>query len=58
VFDFDRFGDLYRDVSSDPTTGPQNPIPYIAIEKTRRREQGRVLPMLRRCTTLLGIEWR
>ena len=32
VFDFDRFGNLYRKVGSNPTTAQQNPIPYTPIE--------------------------
>ena len=31
-FDFDRFGNLYRKQSSNPTTGQANPLPYTPIE--------------------------
>ena len=32
VFDFDRFGNLYRKLGSNPTTGQQNPLPTTWIE--------------------------
>ena len=32
VFDFDRFGNLYRKAASNSTSGQQNPIAYTAIE--------------------------
>ena len=32
VFDFDRFGNLYRKTASNPTSGQQNPLPYTPIE--------------------------
>ena len=32
VFDFDRFGNLYRKSASNPTTGQQNPLPTNWIE--------------------------
>lgn len=32
VFDFDRFGNLYRKAASNPTTGQQNPLPPPPIE--------------------------
>ena len=31
-FDFDRFGNLYRKVSSNSTTGQENPLPFAPIE--------------------------
>ncbi len=31
-FDFDRFGNLYRKQSSNPTTGQENPLPYTSVE--------------------------
>jgi YD repeat-containing protein len=34
VFDFDRFGNLYRKAASNPTTGQQNPLPTSWIEDT------------------------
>ncbi len=34
VFDFDRFGNLYRKTANNPTTGQQNPPPYTPIEET------------------------
>jgi RHS repeat-associated protein len=34
VFDFDRFGNLYRKAASNPTTGQQNPLPFTPIEET------------------------
>ncbi|MCC7307161.1 MAG: hypothetical protein IT173_06335 [Acidobacteria bacterium] len=33
VFDFDRFGNLYRKAASNPPSGQQNPIAYTAIEE-------------------------
>ncbi|MBK9156404.1 MAG: RHS repeat protein [Chloracidobacterium sp.] len=33
VFDFDRFGNMYRKAASNPTTGQQNPLAYTAIEE-------------------------
>lgn len=33
-FDFDRFGNLYRKQSSNPTTGQENPLPYTPIESS------------------------
>lgn len=32
VFDFDRFGNLYRKAASNPTAGQQNPLLYTPIE--------------------------
>ena len=32
VFDFDRFGNLYRKESSNPVSGQANPLPYTPIE--------------------------
>ncbi|MER3633122.1 MAG: hypothetical protein C4325_14000, partial [Blastocatellia bacterium] len=32
VFDFDRFGNLYRKAASNPTAGQQNPLPFTPIE--------------------------
>ncbi len=32
VFDFDRFGNLYRKAASNPTDGQQNPLAYSPIE--------------------------
>jgi len=32
VFDFDRFGNLYRKTASNPTTGQEDPLPYTPIE--------------------------
>lgn len=32
VFDFDRFGNLYRKAANNGTSGQQNPLPYTAIE--------------------------
>jgi RHS repeat-associated protein len=32
VFDYDRFGNLYRKAGSNPTTGQQNPLPTNWIE--------------------------
>lgn len=32
VFDFDRFGNLYRKSASNPITGQQNPLSFTAIE--------------------------
>ncbi len=32
VFDFDRFGNLYRKAASNPTAGQQNPLTYTPIE--------------------------
>ncbi|MGH9948407.1 MAG: RHS repeat domain-containing protein [Pyrinomonadaceae bacterium] len=32
VFDFDRFGNLYRKAANNPTTGQANPLPYTPIE--------------------------
>ncbi len=42
VFDFDRFGNLYRKNASNPTAGQQNPLIYTPIEnadidKTKNR---------------------
>ncbi|MCC7307160.1 MAG: hypothetical protein IT173_06330, partial [Acidobacteria bacterium] len=34
VFDFDRFGNLYRKAASNPIAGQQNPLAYTAIEDT------------------------
>lgn len=34
VFDFDRFGNLYRKASQNPTTGQANPLAYTAIEES------------------------
>lgn len=31
-FDYDRFGNLYRKAASNPTTGQQNPLPFVPIE--------------------------
>jgi hypothetical protein len=31
-FDFDRFGNLYRKVGSNPSTGQANPLPFTPIE--------------------------
>jgi RHS repeat-associated protein len=33
-FDFDRFGNLYRKVASNPTAGQANPLAYTPIEAT------------------------
>ncbi len=33
VFDFDRFGNLYRKGANNPTTGQANPLAYVAIEE-------------------------
>ncbi len=33
VFDFDRFGNLYRKTANNPTAGQQNPIAYSPIEE-------------------------
>jgi RHS repeat-associated protein len=33
VFNFDRFGNLYRKAASNPTTGQQNPIAFTPIEE-------------------------
>ncbi len=33
-FDFDRFGNLYRKVSQNPTAGQANPLPFTPIEET------------------------
>lgn len=32
IFDYDRFGNLYRKSSSNPTAGQSNPLPYTPIE--------------------------
>lgn len=32
VFDFDRFGNLYRKATSNPTTGQENPLAFTPIE--------------------------
>lgn len=32
VFDYDRFGNLYRKNASNPTTGQENPLPFAPIE--------------------------
>lgn len=32
VFDFDRFGNLYRKAANNPTAGQQNPLAYTPIE--------------------------
>lgn len=34
VFDFDRFGNLYRKTASNPTAGQEDPLPYTPIEST------------------------
>ena len=34
MFDFDRFGNMYRKASSNPTTGQENPLPYTQIEES------------------------
>jgi RHS repeat-associated protein len=34
VFDFDRFGNLYRKAGSNSTTGQQNPLPFTPIEES------------------------
>lgn len=34
VFDFDRFGNLYRKSASNPVSGQENPLPVIWIEDT------------------------
>jgi RHS repeat-associated protein len=34
VFDYDRFGNLYRKAANNPTAGQQNPLPYTPIEET------------------------
>ncbi|MBK9438867.1 MAG: RHS repeat protein [Chloracidobacterium sp.] len=31
-FDFDRFGNMYRKETSNPTAGQENPLPYTPIE--------------------------
>lgn len=33
VFDYDRFGNLYRKLGRNPTTGQQNPLPFTPIEE-------------------------
>ncbi len=33
VFDFDRFGNLYRKEQNNPTSGQENPLPYTPIEE-------------------------
>ncbi|MBA2335854.1 MAG: RHS repeat protein, partial [Blastocatellia bacterium] len=33
IFDFDRFGNLYRKAANNPTAGQQNPLPYTPIEE-------------------------
>jgi RHS repeat-associated protein len=32
IFDFDRFGNLFRKQTSNPTAGQENPLPYQPIE--------------------------
>jgi YD repeat-containing protein len=32
VFDFDRFGNLYRNAANNPTAGQQNRLPFTSIE--------------------------
>ena len=32
VFDYDRFGNLFRKAASNPTSGQESPLPYTAIE--------------------------
>ncbi len=34
TFDYDRFGNMYRKATSNPTTGQENPLPYTPIEDT------------------------
>lgn len=34
VFDFDRFGNLYRKTANNPTIGQEDPLPYTAVEAT------------------------
>ena len=34
VFDFDRFGNMYRKAASNPSTGQANPLPYTQIEES------------------------
>lgn len=34
VFDYDRFGNMYRKSANNATTGQQNPLPYTPIEET------------------------
>lgn len=52
VFDFDRFGNMYRKVASNPTTGQENPLPYTAIEDSNiDKSTNRLMPQ----TGLHGI---
>ncbi len=32
IFDYDRFGNLFRKSASNPSSGQENPLPYTAIE--------------------------
>ena len=34
VFDFDRFGNMYRKAASNPSTGQENPLPFTQIEES------------------------
>ena len=34
VFDFDRFGNMYRKAASNPSTGQANPLPFTQIEES------------------------
>jgi hypothetical protein len=34
VFDFDRFGNLYRKAASNPEAGQQNPLDFMPIEES------------------------
>lgn len=40
VFDYDRFGNLYRKALSNPTTGQENPLPPNPIEETTQNNTG------------------
>ncbi len=42
VFDFDRFGNLYRKAASNPTAGQENPLPYTPIERLTARLGSRI----------------
>jgi len=34
VFDFDRFGNMYRKAANNPSTGQANPLPFTQIEES------------------------
>lgn len=51
VFDFDRFGNLYRKAASNPTTGQDSPLPFTPIEEATSPGTGDIDKMTNRFRT-------